>query len=83
VTGVGNVEYLYRKRFGLKNSQTQSSETLAFKLQTPVNHPEESIGHSEHGESLKSRDLLRVTRRGLDNEILLFYQVSLTFMANY
>jgi hypothetical protein len=35
--------------------QTQCSETLAFKLQTPVNHPEESIQHSKHGESLKSR----------------------------
>jgi hypothetical protein len=33
---------------------TECSETLAFKLQTPVNHPEESIQH-EHGESLKSR----------------------------
>jgi hypothetical protein len=28
---------------------------LAFKLQTPVNHPEESIQHSEHGESLKPK----------------------------
>jgi hypothetical protein len=28
---------------------------LAFKLQTPVNYPEESIRHPEHGESLKSR----------------------------
>jgi hypothetical protein len=28
---------------------------LAFKLQTPVNHPEESVQHSEHGESFKSR----------------------------
>jgi hypothetical protein len=33
----------------------QCSETLAFKLQTPVNHPEESKRHSEQGESLKSR----------------------------
>jgi hypothetical protein len=33
---------------------TESSETLAYKLQTPANHPEESIQHSEHGESLKS-----------------------------
>jgi hypothetical protein len=39
----------------LKMEQTVFSETLAFKLQTPVNHPEESIQHSEHGESLKSR----------------------------
>jgi hypothetical protein len=36
----------------MKMEQTQCSETLAFKLQTPVNHPEESIRHSEHGESL-------------------------------
>jgi hypothetical protein len=28
-----------------------------FKLQTPVNHPEESVTHSEHGENLKSRKL--------------------------
>jgi hypothetical protein len=31
------------------------SEMLAFKLQMPVNNPQESIKHSEHGESLKSR----------------------------
>jgi DNA polymerase sigma len=30
-------------------------QTLALKLQTPVNNPEESTRHSEHGESLKSR----------------------------
>jgi hypothetical protein len=34
---------------------TERSETLEYKLQTPVNHPEESIQHPEHGESLKSR----------------------------
>jgi hypothetical protein len=39
----------------MKMEQTERSETLAFKLQTPVNHPEESLQHSEHGESLKSR----------------------------
>jgi hypothetical protein len=27
---------------------------LAYKIQMPVNHPEESIQHSEHGKSLKS-----------------------------
>jgi hypothetical protein len=37
----------------MKMEETQCSKTLAFKLQTPVNHPEESIQHSEHGESLK------------------------------
>jgi hypothetical protein len=36
--------------------QTVCSEMLAFKLQTPAN-PEESIRHSEHGKSLKSRIL--------------------------
>jgi hypothetical protein len=41
----------------MKMEQTECSETLVFKLQTPVNHPEESIRHSEHGESLKSRTL--------------------------
>jgi hypothetical protein len=34
---------------------TESSETSAYKIQTPGNYPEESIQHSEHGESLKSR----------------------------
>jgi hypothetical protein len=34
---------------------TECSETLALKLQTPVNNLEESIQHSEQGESLKSR----------------------------
>ena len=33
----------------------QCSETLAFKLQTPGNYPKESIQHTEHSESLKSR----------------------------
>jgi len=32
-------------------------ETSALKIQTPGNYPEESIKHSEHGESLKSRML--------------------------
>ena len=35
--------------------QTECSETLAYKLQTPGNYPKESIQHTEHGESLKSR----------------------------
>jgi hypothetical protein len=39
----------------MKMEQTECSKTLAFKLQTLVNHPEESIQHSEHGKSLKSR----------------------------
>jgi len=37
--------------------QTECSETSACKIQTPGNYPEESIQHTEHGESLKSRKL--------------------------
>jgi len=35
--------------------QTECSKTLAHKIQTLGNYPEESIQHSEYGESLKSR----------------------------
>jgi len=35
--------------------QTECSETSAYEIQTPGNCPEESIQHSEQGESLKSR----------------------------
>jgi len=34
---------------------TECSETSAYKIQTPGNYPEESIQHSEYGESLESR----------------------------
>jgi len=37
--------------------QTECSETSAYKIQTPGNYPEESMQHSEQGESLKSRIL--------------------------
>jgi len=36
--------------------QTECSETLAYKIQTPGNYPEESIQHSENSENLKSRN---------------------------
>jgi hypothetical protein len=39
----------------MKMEQTECSETLAYKIQTPGNYPGESIQQSEHGESLKSR----------------------------
>jgi hypothetical protein len=41
----------------LKMEQTECSETSAYKIQTPVNYPEESLQRSEHGESWKSRML--------------------------
>jgi hypothetical protein len=39
----------------MKMEKTECSETLAYIIQTPGNYQEESIQHSEHGESLKSR----------------------------
>jgi len=38
----------------MKMEYTQCYEMLAYKIQMPGNYPEESIQHSEHGESLKS-----------------------------
>ena len=40
----------------MKIEQIECSETSAYKIETPENHPEESIQLSEHGESLKSRN---------------------------
>jgi len=40
----------------MKMEQTECSETLAYKIQTPGNYLEENIQHTEHGESLKSRN---------------------------
>jgi hypothetical protein len=39
----------------MKIEETECSETLGYKIQTPGNWPEEGIQHSEHGKSLKSR----------------------------
>ena len=44
----------------MKMEQTEWSETLAYKIQKPRNYPEESIQHTEHGESLKSRKILKL-----------------------
>ena len=41
----------------MKMEQTESSETSAYKIQTPGNYPKENIQHTEHGESLKSKRL--------------------------
>jgi hypothetical protein len=37
--------------------QIECSETSAYKIQTPGNHPEENIQHTEEGENLKSKIL--------------------------
>jgi len=39
----------------MKMGQTECSETSTYKIQTLGNYPEESIQHTERGESLKSR----------------------------
>ena len=39
----------------MKIEQIECSKMSAYKIQTPENYPEESIQHSEQGESLKSR----------------------------
>jgi hypothetical protein len=44
------MKYTYKP---MKMKQKDCSETLTFKLQTPVNHLEESIRHSEHGEEFE------------------------------
>jgi hypothetical protein len=49
----------------MKMEQRECSETLAYKIQTPGNCPKENIQHSEHGESLKSRNL-----RVFENKVL-------------
>jgi len=38
----------------MEMEQTQCTETSVYKIQTPGNCPEESMEHSEHGESLIS-----------------------------
>ena len=42
------------RRISAYEDGTECSETSAYKIQTSGNYPEESIQHSEHGESLKS-----------------------------
>jgi hypothetical protein len=42
----------------VKMEQTECSEMSAYKLQIPRYYPKESIQHTEHGESLKSRMIL-------------------------
>ena len=39
----------------MKMKPIESSETSAFKTQTPEKYPKENITHIKHGESLKSR----------------------------
>jgi len=52
-----------------KMEQAECSEMSAYKIQTPGNYPEESIQHTEHGESLKSSTCF-FTGKDCDNHIL-------------
>jgi hypothetical protein len=45
----------------MKVEQTECTEMLAHKIQTPGNYPEESIQLSGHGESLKSRKIKHIS----------------------
>ena len=48
-------EFMLHAYLPMKGEQTECSETFVYKIQKPGNYPEESIQHSQHGESLKSR----------------------------
>ena len=54
----------------MKMEQTGCSETLAYKIQTPGNHPEESIQHSDHGESLKSRIRTNCSKKKIKTKLI-------------
>ena len=41
----------YHHTYRWPSRGTECSETSAYKIQTPGNYPEESIQHSDHGES--------------------------------
>jgi len=63
----------------MKMEQTECSETSAFKIQKPGNNPKDSIPHSKHGESLKSRSKLRLGRswsQMFTNVAILLYLVT-------
>ena len=46
----------------MKMEPIVGSETSAFKTKTPGNYPKENILHIEHGESLKSRRIIKSLR---------------------
>jgi hypothetical protein len=52
----------------------ECTEMLAFKLQMPVNHPEESVQHSEHGESLQPRKMFCLQNLNDINNLIHIYK---------
>jgi t-SNARE complex subunit (syntaxin) len=65
----------------MKMEQTEMSETSAYKIQTPGNYTEESIQHTEHGESLKSR--MKSVHVYMDNIICIIFVQMLVCMNDY
>ena len=51
---------------GAENVGVFIGEKVWLENRTPGNYPEESIQHSEHGESLKSRKCHTINNLGLD-----------------
>jgi hypothetical protein len=66
----------------MKMEQTECSEMSAYKTQTLGNYPEESVQHSEHGESLKSRTytMMMIIKLTDDVNSLQFWNIKLTKM---
>ena len=57
----------------MKTEQTECSETSAYKIQMPGNYTEESVQHSEHSESLKSRmyrDYAKTVKQNLNSRLM-------------
>jgi hypothetical protein len=61
----------------MEMEQTDYSEASAYKIQTPGNFPEESIQHTEHGESFKSN--LNCFGIPKQDEIIFYYLHILQF----
>ena len=60
--------YLYT-HLPMKLETIECSETSEYKIETPGNYPEESIQHSEHGETFKSRKQTSMLPTGYETTI--------------
>jgi len=82
---------------GLKTDRyedgTECSETSAYKIQTPGNYLEESVQHSEHGESLKSITKYvisvcnfvakKITFPKMFPSLIVYHQIEPTYLLTY
>jgi hypothetical protein len=84
ITGVRLLGYLYEKykypnnlipavlpTYTASEDGPESSETSAYKIQTPGNHPKEIIQHSKQDESLKSKLITYPTNQPHEEESFL------------